>query len=145
VDICLCSCYFVQIGNNGFERKFAKIPCELVDKQECPTLGTFVVSKTSFSSHEITDACWDIIFPSVEECEHILFFCCSVKHDYGDWNEKNPKLVTCNPTTKITPGSHTPQEVKPDQYVVFSYDVTFVVLLFSLIYFQSFLYLHMLL
>ncbi|KAF3326874.1 transmembrane 9 superfamily member 7-like protein [Carex littledalei] len=50
----------------------------------------------------------------------------SVKHQYGDWDKKNPKLVTCNPTTKITPGSHTPQEVIADQYVVFSYDVTFV-------------------
>jgi transmembrane 9 superfamily protein 2/4 len=50
----------------------------------------------------------------------------SVKHEYGDWDEKNPKLITCNPTTKINPGSHTPQEVNADQYVVFSYDVTFV-------------------
>lgn len=50
----------------------------------------------------------------------------SIKHQYGEWDEKNPKLITCNPTTKITPGSHTPQEVIADQYVVFSYDVTFV-------------------
>ncbi|XP_078165032.1 transmembrane 9 superfamily member 7-like [Carex rostrata] len=50
----------------------------------------------------------------------------SVKHQYGEWDKKNPKLITCNPTTKITPGSHTPQEVIADQYVVFSYDVTFV-------------------
>ncbi|KAJ4820755.1 Transmembrane 9 superfamily member [Rhynchospora pubera] len=49
----------------------------------------------------------------------------SVKHEYGEWDEKRPKLITCNPTTKITPGSHTPQEVAADQYVVFSYDVTF--------------------
>ncbi|KAJ3702164.1 hypothetical protein LUZ61_005869 [Rhynchospora tenuis] len=49
----------------------------------------------------------------------------SVKHEYGEWDEKNPKLITCNPTTKITPGSHTPQEVVADKYVVFSYDVTF--------------------
>jgi hypothetical protein len=56
----------VQIGTIGFERKFAKSPCKLIDKQEYPALGTFVF-KTSFSSHEITDVCWDIIFPFVEE------------------------------------------------------------------------------
>lgn len=50
----------------------------------------------------------------------------SVKHEYGEWDEKNPRLVTCNGNTKITPGSHAPQEVANDTFVVFTYDVTFV-------------------
>ncbi|VAI89667.1 unnamed protein product [Triticum turgidum subsp. durum] len=49
----------------------------------------------------------------------------SIKHEYGAWDDKNPTVQTCNANTKITPGSHTPQEVAPDAYVVFSYDVTF--------------------
>uniref|UniRef100_A0ACD6AGY8 Uncharacterized protein n=1 Tax=Avena sativa TaxID=4498 RepID=A0ACD6AGY8_AVESA len=49
----------------------------------------------------------------------------SIKHEYGAWDDKNPSVQTCNANTKITPGSHTPQEVAPDAYVVFSYDVTF--------------------
>ncbi|GJN38674.1 hypothetical protein PR202_gb27739 [Eleusine coracana subsp. coracana] len=49
----------------------------------------------------------------------------SIKHEYGAWDDKNPTVQTCNANIKITPGSHTPQEVAPDAYVVFSYDVTF--------------------
>ncbi|KAG0455875.1 hypothetical protein HPP92_023663 [Vanilla planifolia] len=49
----------------------------------------------------------------------------SVKHEYAEWNDKNPKLATCNANTKIIPGSLTPQEVAPDAFVVFTYDVTF--------------------
>ncbi|THU54794.1 hypothetical protein C4D60_Mb10t28910 [Musa balbisiana] len=49
----------------------------------------------------------------------------SVKHEYTDWDEKNPKVHTCTPSTKITPSSNTPQEVAADAYIVFSYDVTF--------------------
>ncbi|KAJ6794646.1 transmembrane 9 superfamily member 7-like [Iris pallida] len=49
----------------------------------------------------------------------------SVQHEYSEWDDKNPKLVTCNPNTKIAPGAQTPQEVAADAYVVFSYDVTF--------------------
>ncbi|XP_072998872.1 transmembrane 9 superfamily member 7-like [Typha latifolia] len=49
----------------------------------------------------------------------------SVKHEFSEWDDKNPKVVTCNPSTKITPSSHTSQEVAPDAFVVFSYDVTF--------------------
>ncbi|OEL24078.1 Transmembrane 9 superfamily member 7 [Dichanthelium oligosanthes] len=48
-----------------------------------------------------------------------------IKHEYGAWDDKNPSAQTCNANIKITPGSHTPQEVAPDAYVVFSYDVTF--------------------
>jgi hypothetical protein len=55
----------------------------------------------------------------------------SIKHEYGDWDAKNPIVQTCNANTKITPGSHTPQEVAPDAYVVFSYDVTFEVYFLS--------------
>lgn len=50
----------------------------------------------------------------------------SVKHEYTEWDDKNPRLVTCNANTKITPGSHAPQEVTDDAYIVFTYDVTFV-------------------
>ncbi|CAL5048350.1 unnamed protein product [Urochloa decumbens] len=49
----------------------------------------------------------------------------SIKHEYGAWDDNNPTAQTCNANIKITPGSHTPQEVAPDAYVVFSYDVTF--------------------
>ncbi|KAJ6814686.1 transmembrane 9 superfamily member 7-like [Iris pallida] len=49
----------------------------------------------------------------------------SVRHEYSEWDDKNPKLVTCNPNTKIAPGSQAPQEVAAEAYVVFTYDVTF--------------------
>ncbi|KAJ1259634.1 hypothetical protein BS78_10G170700 [Paspalum vaginatum] len=49
----------------------------------------------------------------------------SIKHEHGTWDDNNPTAQTCNANIKITPGSHTPQEVAPDTYVVFSYDVTF--------------------
>ncbi|KAJ6820501.1 transmembrane 9 superfamily member 7-like [Iris pallida] len=49
----------------------------------------------------------------------------SVHHEYTDWDDKNPKLVTCNPNTKIAPASQAPQEVATEAYIVFSYDVTF--------------------
>ena len=54
-----------------------------------------------------------------------LLICYSIKHEYGAWDDTNPTAQTCNANIKITPGSHTPQEVAPDAYVVFSYDVTF--------------------
>ncbi|URE21445.1 transmembrane 9 superfamily member [Musa troglodytarum] len=49
----------------------------------------------------------------------------SVKHEYSNWDDKNPKVTTCSADIKIAPGSTTPQEVVADTYVVFSYDVTF--------------------
>ncbi|KAL0908024.1 hypothetical protein M5K25_022487 [Dendrobium thyrsiflorum] len=49
----------------------------------------------------------------------------SVHHEYNDWDEKNPRLLTCNPNTKIAPGTHGPQEVTVDTHIVFTYDVTF--------------------
>ncbi|KAH7681959.1 transmembrane 9 superfamily member 2/4 protein [Dioscorea alata] len=49
----------------------------------------------------------------------------SIKHQYSKWDEKNPKVTTCNPDTKITPVSHTHQEVAKDTDVVFTYDVSF--------------------
>ncbi|KAL5199371.1 hypothetical protein ABZP36_020574 [Zizania latifolia] len=49
----------------------------------------------------------------------------SIKHEYGTWDDKNPTVQTCNANNKITPGSHTPQDVVPEAYVVFSYDVSF--------------------
>ncbi|WOL09124.1 transmembrane 9 superfamily member 7 [Canna indica] len=49
----------------------------------------------------------------------------SVKHEYSEWDDKNPKAQTCNPNTRITLTSNTYQEVAADKYVVFSYDVTF--------------------
>uniref|UniRef100_A0A6V7QQ63 Transmembrane 9 superfamily member n=1 Tax=Ananas comosus var. bracteatus TaxID=296719 RepID=A0A6V7QQ63_ANACO len=47
----------------------------------------------------------------------------SVKHKYSEWDDKNPKLSTCN--AQITPGGQTPQEVAADAYIVFTYDVSF--------------------
>ncbi|WOL09070.1 transmembrane 9 superfamily member 7-like [Canna indica] len=49
----------------------------------------------------------------------------SVKHEYGEWDDKNPKVKTCTADIKLTPGSNALQEVAADTYVVFSYDVTF--------------------
>ncbi|XP_017697036.1 transmembrane 9 superfamily member 7-like [Phoenix dactylifera] len=49
----------------------------------------------------------------------------SIKHEYTEWDDKNPKLSTCNPNIKIAPGSHSPQAVAADTYVIFTYDVTF--------------------
>ncbi|KAM0933539.1 putative nonaspanin (TM9SF), MFS transporter superfamily [Dioscorea sansibarensis] len=49
----------------------------------------------------------------------------SVKHESDEWNDKNPKVSTCNTNSKITPTSHSHQEVVENGYVVFSYDVTF--------------------
>ncbi|XP_020269316.1 transmembrane 9 superfamily member 7-like [Asparagus officinalis] len=49
----------------------------------------------------------------------------SIKHEYSEWDEKNPRVATCNMNTKIAPGSHSPQEVTDSDYVVFTYDVTF--------------------
>ncbi|KAF8388820.1 hypothetical protein HHK36_025500 [Tetracentron sinense] len=50
----------------------------------------------------------------------------SIKHEYKVWNEKNPQLVTCNPSTKvIIQGSTVPQEVDADKEVIFTYDVSF--------------------
>ncbi|CAA7408780.1 unnamed protein product [Spirodela intermedia] len=49
----------------------------------------------------------------------------SIDHEYKEWNDKNPSLITCNPSSKIIPGNHSPQEVDADKEVVFTYDVTF--------------------
>ncbi|KAK8931034.1 hypothetical protein KSP39_PZI016257 [Platanthera zijinensis] len=49
----------------------------------------------------------------------------SVHHEYNDWDDKNPRLLTCNPNTKISPATHAPQEVTSDAYIVFTYDVAF--------------------
>lgn len=52
----------------------------------------------------------------------------SINHEYKEWNEKNPQLLTCNKDTKnLLPGSTVPQEVDTDKEVVFTYDVSFVV------------------
>ncbi|KMZ59735.1 Transmembrane 9 superfamily protein member [Zostera marina] len=45
----------------------------------------------------------------------------SVKHEYKIWDDKNPKLLTCNLETK----TQIPQEVVEDEEVIFTYDVTF--------------------
>lgn len=60
-----------------------------------------------------------------------------MKHESGNWDDKNPKVTTCNSDTKITPGSNALQEVAADTYVVFSYDVTFQVPSFSAPSFSS--------
>jgi transmembrane 9 superfamily member 2/4 len=54
-----------------------------------------------------------------------VLICYSIKHEYGAWDDNNPKVQTCNANIKVRPGSHTPQEVAHDAYVVFSYDSTF--------------------
>ncbi|XP_020585765.1 transmembrane 9 superfamily member 7-like [Phalaenopsis equestris] len=49
----------------------------------------------------------------------------SVHHEFSEGDDKNLKLLTCNPNTKIAPGTHAPQEVTADADIVFTYDVTF--------------------
>ncbi|KAK1289564.1 hypothetical protein QJS10_CPB18g00755 [Acorus calamus] len=49
----------------------------------------------------------------------------SINHEYKTWDEKNPRLVTCNSGTKIVPGSTVPQEVEVNKEIIFTYDVTF--------------------
>ncbi|KAL0429896.1 UNVERIFIED_CONTAM: Transmembrane 9 superfamily member 7 [Sesamum radiatum] len=50
----------------------------------------------------------------------------SINHEYKDWDEKNPKVATCNQNTKnIIQGGAVPQEVDTDKEVIFTYDVTF--------------------
>lgn len=70
----------------------------------------------------------------------------SINHEYKEWDEKNPQVVTCNKDTKnLPPRSTTPQEVEVDKDIVFTYDVSFKVpynpwlLLFFIIYFSVFL------
>ncbi|KAL9661754.1 hypothetical protein QQ045_026582 [Rhodiola kirilowii] len=49
----------------------------------------------------------------------------SIHHEYKEWDEKNPQLATCNPSTvNIIQGS-IPQEVDTDKEIVFTYDVSF--------------------
>ncbi|KAL0397004.1 UNVERIFIED_CONTAM: Transmembrane 9 superfamily member 7 [Sesamum calycinum] len=50
----------------------------------------------------------------------------SINHEYKEWDEKNPKVATCNPNTKnMIQGGAVPQEVDTDKEVIFTYDVTF--------------------
>ncbi|KMZ73357.1 Transmembrane 9 superfamily protein member [Zostera marina] len=50
----------------------------------------------------------------------------SVNHEYKTWDEKNPRLLTCNPDTKFVPGTYDPQRVGKDKEIIFTYDVSFV-------------------
>lgn len=59
----------------------------------------------------------------------MLCYCNSIKHEYKEWDEKNPQVTTCNANTKnLAQGSTVPQEVDIKKEVVFTYDVTFKVL-----------------
>ncbi|CAA7402922.1 unnamed protein product [Spirodela intermedia] len=49
----------------------------------------------------------------------------SVSHEYREWDNKDPKLTTCNPNTKGVPNGLARQEVDAEKEVVFTYDVTF--------------------
>ncbi|KAL3351922.1 hypothetical protein AABB24_020153 [Solanum stoloniferum] len=50
----------------------------------------------------------------------------SIKHEYKEWNDKNPQVTTCNQNTRnLILGGVIPQEVDTDKEVVFSYDVSF--------------------
>lgn len=62
----------------------------------------------------------------IHSCFRLLLFN-SIAHEYKEWSDKNPSLRTCNPSSKIIPGNHSPQEVDADKEVVFTYDVTFMV------------------
>ncbi|XWS17406.1 hypothetical protein CRYUN_Cryun33cG0064600 [Craigia yunnanensis] len=51
----------------------------------------------------------------------------SISHEYeGPWNEKNPKLLTCNSSTNgLNQAFNFPLRIKTDSEVVFTYDVSF--------------------
>lgn len=56
--------------------------------------------------------------------------CCSVKHEYGQWNDKKTHLSTCDPNAKrIITSSDSPQEVEAGKDIVFTYDVDFKVII----------------
>lgn len=50
-----------------------------------------------------------------------------MKHEYEkSWEEKNTKLKTCNPASKVFVNSHQPpQEVTANEEIIFTYDVAF--------------------
>ncbi|XP_023000345.1 transmembrane 9 superfamily member 7 [Cucurbita maxima] len=50
----------------------------------------------------------------------------SINHEYKEWDEKNPQLITCNKDTKnFIQGSTVPQEVDMNKEIAFTYDVSF--------------------
>ncbi|CAA0821134.1 Transmembrane 9 superfamily member 7 [Striga hermonthica] len=50
----------------------------------------------------------------------------SIKHEYKEWDDKNPNVPTCNQNTKnLVQGNTVPQEVDKDKDIVFTYDVTY--------------------
>ncbi|GER45024.1 endomembrane protein 70 protein family [Striga asiatica] len=50
----------------------------------------------------------------------------SIKHEFQEWDENNPKVTTCNPNTKnIVQGGAIRQEVDKDNEIIFTYDVTY--------------------
>ena len=57
----------------------------------------------------------------------------SVKHKYsGKWNADTPSLTSCNPGgMKFVTDKDEKQELKEGQEIIFTYDVSFKVLLFS--------------
>lgn len=57
----------------------------------------------------------------------------SINHEYKEWNDKNPQVTTCNKDTKnLMQGSTVPQEVDTNKDIVFTYDVSFKVLLIKI-------------
>ncbi|KAL3008019.1 hypothetical protein AAZX31_07G009100 [Glycine max] len=58
----------------------------------------------------------------------------SINHEYKEWNDKNPQVTTCNKDTKnLMQGSTVPQEVDTNKDIVFTYDVSFKVLLIKIL------------
>ncbi|XP_071733505.1 transmembrane 9 superfamily member 7-like isoform X2 [Rutidosis leptorrhynchoides] len=50
----------------------------------------------------------------------------SISHEYMGWDEKNPRLTTCNQNTKnVVRGSTVPQEIDTHKEIIFTYDATF--------------------
>uniref|UniRef100_A0A9I9ELY4 Uncharacterized protein n=1 Tax=Cucumis melo TaxID=3656 RepID=A0A9I9ELY4_CUCME len=50
----------------------------------------------------------------------------TINHEYKEWNEKNPQLLTCNKDIKnLIQGNTVPQEVDTNKEIVFTYDVSF--------------------
>lgn len=59
----------------------------------------------------------------------------SINHEYKEWNDKDPQLTTCNKATKnLAQAGGVPQEVEKDKEIVFTYDVTFKVLIYQTLY-----------
>ncbi|KAK3426761.1 hypothetical protein EUGRSUZ_F03131 [Eucalyptus grandis] len=86
-------------------------------KEEKYFINNHLSFRVKFHKDELTDTARIVGFEVTPN---------SIKHDYKEWDAKNPQVTTCNANTKnLVQGSTVPQEVDTDKEVVFTYDVSF--------------------